>query len=187
MNQIHCIWERKANFKKLYFLNQNLELSSDNIIELEVSQQTLEGKVLKQIIFMQILFYTASKHDEEDRLFPPSQHDTPPLRKRSCHSVTSSIPSNDGWQCLSQRREKDFRQLSLVVQTETLYVMDGSRGQGKKILLEWKLGSSVDRQLTLHKILVAWPMLLLNPKCQCEGSKIAMQPQKVYDSPQISG
>lgn len=108
---------------------------------------------------MQIFFNTASKHNEEDRPFPLRRHYTPPLRKCSCHSVTSSIASNDWWECLSQRRETYFRQLSLVVQTETLYVMDGSRGQGKEILLEWKLGS-VGRQLTLHNILVAWPMLL---------------------------
>lgn len=100
------------------------------------------------------------------------------------HSVTSSIPSNDRWQCLSQRRDTHFRQLSLVVQTETLYMMDDRRGHGEAILSERKLGSSVGRQLTEHNILVSWTMLL-NPKCRCQVSKKALQPQKVYDSTRI--
>lgn len=47
-----------------------------------------------------------------------------------CHAVTSSIPTNDRWQCLSQRRDTYFRQLSLVLQTDTLYMMDGWSGRG---------------------------------------------------------
>lgn len=130
-----CSRDRKQCCSQLYFVSASALLCI-SVFLWELNTLTLQLELIVGFFFFiknklpqqdQLikvwLFFPSSKHwrwKEEDQLVSLHQHCTTLWGNVAVHHiVTSSIHSMDWWQSLSQRKDTYFRQLSLVVQTET--------------------------------------------------------------------